>query len=137
MAIKRFIFDTNTLVSAFLLGGSTSSQAFRKALEIGEIITTQTMRRELADVFLRNKFDRYVSVESRMQVLGMLDHQLIEWPEPEEKIEVCRDPKDNKFLELALLSNADCIVTGDEDLLVLHPFRNTIILNSRDFLTHF
>lgn len=40
------------------------------------------------------------------------------------------------FLELAALGNAVCIITGDEDLLVLNPFRNTTILNSRDFLTH-
>ncbi len=137
MAINRFIFDTNTLISAFLLGGSTSSQAFRKAMDIGEIITTHAINRELADVFLRSKFDKYVSLENRLEILDLLARQCREWPEPEERIEICRDPKDNKFLELAVLSYATCIVTGDEDLLILHPFRDTAILNSRDFLTHF
>lgn len=69
--------------------------------------------------------------------MEMLDRQLKEWLEPEERIDVCRDPKDNKFLELALLSGASCIVTGDKDLLILNPFRETAILNSTDFLTHF
>ena len=46
----------------------------------------------------------------------------------------CRDPKDNQFLELAVNGQADFIVTGDEDLLVLHPFRAIPILTPRDFL---
>lgn len=137
MAISRFIFDTNTLVSAFLLEGGTTSLALTKAMNIGKIITTHVMQRELADVFLRSKFDKYVTFEKRVLVLEFLDSQFEMWPESEEKIELCRDPKDNKFLALAALSNAACIVTGDEDLLVLNPFKSTVILNSRDFLTHF
>jgi predicted nucleic acid-binding protein len=46
----------------------------------------------------------------------------------------CRDPRDNKFLELAISGNADCIVTGDQDLLVLHPFRGISIVSPRGFL---
>lgn len=137
MTISRFIFDTNTLISAFLLEGGTTSLALTKAMNTGKVITTQAIKRELADVFLRSKFDKYVSFEKRGHVLDFLDEQFEVWPEPEERIEICRDPKDNKFLELAALSNAVCIITGDEDLLVLSPFRNTTILNSRDFLTHF
>lgn len=45
-----------------------------------------------------------------------------------------RDPKDNKFLELALDGCAACIVSGDPDLLVLHPFRGISIIAPRDFL---
>ena len=53
-----------------------------------------------------------------------------------ETIIECRDPKDNKFLELAVCANATCI-TGDKDLLILHPFRNIPILNAVDFLNNF
>ena len=49
----------------------------------------------------------------------------------------CRDPKDNKFLELAISADASCIITGDKDLLVLHPFRDIPILNAVDFLNSF
>ena len=48
----------------------------------------------------------------------------------------CCDPKDNKFLELAVAANASCLITGDNDLLVLHPFRNIPILNATDFLNN-
>jgi putative PIN family toxin of toxin-antitoxin system len=49
-------------------------------------------------------------------------------------VTICRDPKDNKFLELALEVNAACIVTGDKDLLVLNPFENIPIVTPADFL---
>lgn len=46
----------------------------------------------------------------------------------------CRDPKDNKFLEIAISGNADCIVSGDKDLMVLHPYRGISILTPMQFL---
>ena len=54
-----------------------------------------------------------------------------------ETINECRDPKDNKFLELAVSAKASCIITGDKDLLELHPFRGIPILNAADFLNNF
>ncbi len=60
-----------------------------------------------------------------------------EFIEPKIEITESRDPKDNKFLELAVAGNADCIVTGDNDLLELHPFRNIRIITPKEFLTQF
>ena len=54
-----------------------------------------------------------------------------------ENIEACRDPKDDKFLELAVSGNADYIITGDDDLLELNPFQNVKIITSREFLEFF
>ena len=54
-----------------------------------------------------------------------------------ETITDCRDAKDNKFLELAVSGKADCIVSGDADLLVLNPFREIPILTPREFLTRY
>jgi uncharacterized protein len=53
----------------------------------------------------------------------------------QEKIEECRDPKDNKFLELAIDGKATEIVSGDQDLLILHPFRGIPIVTVSQFLT--
>jgi predicted nucleic acid-binding protein len=52
-----------------------------------------------------------------------------------ERVAACRDPKDDKFLELAVSGRASCIVSGDKDLLALHPFRGIAILNPAAFLT--
>jgi uncharacterized protein len=51
-----------------------------------------------------------------------------------EEIDECRDPKDNKYLELVVSGNAECIITGDQDLLVLNPFRRIDILTVQEFL---
>lgn len=58
-----------------------------------------------------------------------------ELKDPTEKIRICRDPKDNKYLELAVSSDANFIISGDKDLLVLHPFRKISILTPDQFLT--
>ena len=51
-----------------------------------------------------------------------------------ETIKACRDPKDDMFLELAVNGNANYIITGDDDLLSLNPFREIKILTPNDFL---
>jgi uncharacterized protein len=47
---------------------------------------------------------------------------------------ICRDPKDNMFLELALSGNADLIISGDNDLLVLNQFRGIPVITPREFI---
>ena len=61
----------------------------------------------------------------------------VEMVEITETFTDCRDAKDNKFLELAVSGKADCIVSGDADLLVLNPFRGIPILTPREFLTRY
>jgi putative PIN family toxin of toxin-antitoxin system len=56
------------------------------------------------------------------------------WAEPGETVEDCRDAKDNRYLELALAAQASIIVSGDEDLLVLDPWRGVRILRAAQFL---
>lgn len=48
--------------------------------------------------------------------------------------DICRDPKDNKYLELAVNGQAESIITGDQDLLILHPFQSINIVTVNDFL---
>jgi len=58
----------------------------------------------------------------------------VQFVETEELIKICRDPKDDKYVELAVSGKARCIVSGDADLLVLNPFREITILTVQDFL---
>ena len=88
---------------------------------------------EFADVLRRSKYDRYATLAKRNEFLRVLVKRSA-FVEPEEEIRACRDPKDNKFLELAVSGEAQCIVTGDADLLILHPFRGIDIKTSADFL---
>jgi putative PIN family toxin of toxin-antitoxin system len=88
---------------------------------------------ELADVLNRPKFDKYVTHDERMRfMVNFL--KVAEMTEISESITVCRDPKDDKLLELAVSGTADFLVTGDKDLLVLNPFRGVEIISPREFL---
>jgi predicted nucleic acid-binding protein len=54
--------------------------------------------------------------------------------EIKERIAACRDPTDDKFLELAVNGRADLIVSGDADLLALNPFRGIPIITPAMFV---
>lgn len=88
--------------------------------------------RELTDVIMRSKFDRYLARQTRLHILHGIAVDA-EWFAPTEAIHCCRDAKDDKFLELASACQADFLITGDEDLLVLDPFRKTRILTMTEF----
>ncbi|GGG81337.1 PIN domain-containing protein [Parapedobacter pyrenivorans] len=134
---KLFIFDVNTLISAFVIGSQTNAKAFDRAISIGRIITSPPIQSELSNVFLRPKFDRFVSLEDRLAFLTYLDRQMLSWSLPISAIQASRDPKDDKYLELGVAAEATCIITGDNDLLILHPFHNIPILSAADFLIQF
>ena len=84
----------------------------------------------------RAKFDRYVSREDRERFLVAFI-QAATFIEVTERILACRDTKDDKFLELAVNGHASCIVTTDDDLLVLNPFRGIPIMSVEQFLSSF
>ena len=132
----KFVFDTNTIVSALLLPDSKPRQALDRAQDRGKILISMPALLELNEVIARKKFDKYVSEKKRKEFLATLVKQA-EFLEVNEKISDCRDAKDNKFLELAVSGEVDCIISGDGDLLVLHPFRGISILQPGEFLKQF
>jgi len=130
----RLVFDNNVVVSAALLAGSVPRQAFDKALDEGTVLISVPVLLELAEVLSRKKFNKYLREEERMRFMVALLKEA-ELVEITETVTDCRDAKDNKFLELAVNGEADCIVSGDEDLLVLNPFRGIPILTPKEFLS--
>jgi putative PIN family toxin of toxin-antitoxin system len=88
---------------------------------------------ELHEVLRRPRFDKYVKEENRLEFLAALVREA-EWVEVTEVITACRDGKDNKFLELAVAGRATHILSGDGDLLVLHPFRGIALVTPQAFL---
>lgn len=129
----RLVFDTNVIISAMLFDGSKPSQAFGIGIDHGVMLFSSSTLGELEEVLLRDKFDQYISQEDRKRFLTAFI--LSSTPvEIDEKIAECRDPKDNKFLELAVCGTADFIISGDEDLLILNPFRNIRITTPDSFL---
>lgn len=131
-----FVFDTNCLVSASLLKGTTAC-AFDQAVVVGKLAFSNTTFQEFTEVIFRKKFDRYFANNTeKFRAIDKIKSNALFFS-PSESITDCRDPKDNKFLDLAAFCKASCIITGDNDLLGLHPFREIPILNPGDFLDAF
>ncbi|HUE97943.1 MAG TPA: putative toxin-antitoxin system toxin component, PIN family [Anaerolineales bacterium] len=129
----RAVFDTNVLISALLFEHSTPAQAFFTALNRGEILLCAPLAEEINRKVHQPKFDPYLSFDQREVFIAALV-EASELVEITETITICRDPNDNMLLELAVSGRAEVIVTGDKDLLVLHPFREIAVLNPKDFL---
>ena len=131
--MTRVAFDTNVIVSAALFDNSVPGQAVVRALRSGTILISGALVEELSAVLARDRFDRYVSREMRADFLDALVRES-EVITVTEFIHVCRDPKDDHVLDLAVNGKAEVIVTGDNDLLVLNPFRGVRIVTPAEFL---
>jgi len=112
MKNNLFVLDTNTLVSAFLSEHSKPTLAYEKAKRIGKLSASFETYDEFCDVFVRDKIDKYISLQTRLEIIDEY-RAIAVFFEILETITACRDPKDNKFLELAVSANASCIITGD------------------------
>lgn len=130
----RCVVDTNVLVSAIVFPLSVPRQAVDKALSDGVLLFSEFTMDELTAVLFRSKFDRYVSREERALFLAQIGVAAA-FVSIIQLVRECRDPKDDKFLEVALNGRADVIITGDEDLLAMHPWRGIEILSSSDYLS--
>ncbi len=128
-----FVIDTPVIVSALLFRSSVARQCFDKALNNGYLLQSFETIDELDSVLRREKFNKYVTETERLQFLG-------EWVAQAKLIQIVetviesRDPKDDKFLELAFNGNANLIISCDQDLQVMHLFRDIPILSPTDFL---
>ncbi len=133
MSIERYVFDTNVVVSALLFAESKPAQALFTALQRGVILTSLSALQELNAVLQRKKFDKYLTSDERELFLDQFTKTVI-IVDIDETILACRDPRDDMFLEIAVNGAASFLITGDPDLLVLHPFRGISIITPDSFL---
>ena len=132
----RAVFDTNVLVSALLFEHSTPARAIFSAVAKGKILFSIALVNEVHSILYRPKFDSYINGAQREDfMLALVESGTL--VDVTETINICRDPKDNMILELAVSGKAEVIVTGDSDLLVLHPFQGIAIFDPQTFLTNY
>jgi len=131
--LRRLVLDTNVRVSAALRNGSLPHRTLLKARLEARLLASDETLAEFREVLLRGKFDRYVEPNLRE---GFLQEyvRLCTLVPILSTIRACRDPKDEKFLELAVHGHADAIVTGDADLLDMNPFRGISIHTPREYM---
>lgn len=130
---NRFVVDTNIIISQLFWPSSVPGRAFRKALSIGKILVSEDVLEELITVLSREKFNPYLTIEERQDFFHQLSFIVDVIPHVI-SIKACRDPKDDKFLSLAISGRADILLTGDKDLLVLNPYKTVRILTCLEYL---
>jgi putative PIN family toxin of toxin-antitoxin system len=132
MSKPRVVVDTNSLISFYLGRNSPAHVAVKHLIQTHQHLASSETFAEFREVFLREKFSR-ISAPLRLGFIAEYQ-QFVTLIEPEIRIEVCIDPKDNKFLSLAVSGNASLILSEDKHLRQLHPFRGIDILSPADFL---
>ncbi len=133
---RFFVFDTNTLLSALFDETSIPAEALKRARISGILLTSEAIMQEYRQVFCRPKFDKYISLATRIEFIENIIAQSFPVIITQE-IKQCRDSEDDKWLSLAVSAKPDCIISGDKDLLVLNPFREIPILTPAEFLNRF
>ena len=132
-AIERVVVDTNVFVSRLLRYASIPGRAADKAMHNSLLLVSAATMAELSEVLAQEKSDCYVTVEQRTQFIRLIA-KIAEFVPIIHPVRECRDPKDDKFLEVSLNGRADVIITGDRDLLALHPWRDVAILSPAEYL---
>jgi len=129
----RVVVDTNVLISRLLALQSAPARAVSHAVRHGRLLASTETLAELAEVLGRAKFDRYLTLDERRQFMRLLG-RIVDMPPITHRCMECRDPSDNKFLDLAVSGEATVLVSGDRDLLELHPFREIPIITPAAYL---
>lgn len=129
----RLVVDTNVLISRLLLPHSLAARAVDLAILEGRLLVSEATLSELAHVLARPKFDRYVEIQDRQEFIRHLG-TLVETVTILQRLQACRDPKDDMFLDVAINGRASAIITGDADLLALDPFMGIRIVTPAAWL---
>jgi len=127
------VLDTNVIISSLLLSQSVPARILAQAEQHETILFSDAVLSEISIVLSRPKFRPYLDEDVITEFLARIDQN---WQRVKilHLITVCRDPKDDKFLELAVNGGASHIITGDKDLLVLNPFRSIHILTPTQYI---
>jgi putative PIN family toxin of toxin-antitoxin system len=136
--LRRVVLDTSTLVGAALKPGSVPHQALLLSLARADVCASVQTWLELEKVMQHRRFDRYLTHDMRLEFAAMLRQSMQFFavtPADEAALQPsCRDASDNKFLALVQVCQADVLVSRDDDLLVLHPWRSVPVLRPAEFL---
>lgn len=127
----RIIIDTNLWIS-FLIGRKLSCLLDLLSYPEYQLVVSSELTEEIREVFMRPKFTKYYTHENLELLLKFLKNRAVSFTLKNIPSR-CRDPKDDYLLELALVSDADFLITGDKDLLDIKEIGNCQILTATEF----
>lgn len=129
----KVVIDTNVWISGLLTRTGAAALLTRHVVQEGQaVFTTQTFA-ELKDRLWRPKFDRYLTLEQRRKMLSDIESSglWVEVPPALSAATFCRDAADDMFIHAAHAADSTWLVSGDDDLLCLHPLGAVQILSPR------
>jgi putative PIN family toxin of toxin-antitoxin system len=130
---SKVVVDTNVLLSAALSSRGAPAELVDRLLAEGRLIFSEATFAELESRIWKPKFDRYIPIERRKQILLELNSVAM-WVEIPVAISIqafSRDVKDDPFIHAALAAGASRLISGDDDLLCLHPLDKLHIVTPR------
>jgi putative PIN family toxin of toxin-antitoxin system len=134
--MPNVVFDASSIVGALLKPDSVPERALLLARSHETICLSPSVEAEIRDVFSRPRFAGHLSGGRGESILSLLS-MAATIVTPTEAVTDCRDAKDNKYLELALAAGAQTIVSSDDDLLVLDPWRGVRIVTPAEYVRRF
>ena len=129
----RVVVDTNVILSAALSPRGAPAELVDILLAEGRLVFSQTTFAELESRIWKPKFDRYLPIERRKHILQELNASAMWVDVPSTIFEqfYSRDAKDDAFVHVAIAAGVTRLISGDDDLLCLHPLGTLHILSPR------
>jgi hypothetical protein len=131
--MPNVVLEASVVVSATLSAGRTAESAILLARVHDALCWSAAVLDEIGEVLQRPKIAERVVEGRRVEMMSLLTVNARRF-RPRRTVRDCRDPKDDKYLELALEAGAWAIVSGDQDLLVLDPWRGVRILTPAEYV---
>jgi putative PIN family toxin of toxin-antitoxin system len=125
---EKVVLDTNIMLSALMSPNGTSAAAVASVLMNNDVVQSAQTYAELGEKLASKKLQKYIPADLRQQALDFFA-AAAEFVEAPCKHTACRDPKDNKFLDIADAGGAVTLVTGDKDLLALQGQEKALGMN--------
>lgn len=128
----RIVIDTNLWISFFLGAGTKTKLKLVLYDDRFQLLVSNDLNAELKSVLSRKKFNK-INQQQIEELFSLIDIKA-DLINVTSLVEMSRDIKDNFILSLCKDGKVEYLLTGDEDLLILHPFEETTILKLSTFI---
>ncbi len=135
----KVVLDTNVWVSAIIWGGIPDQTLLLREQQKLTIAMSQELLDELESTFNKRKLAPKLQALSLTvpTIINLIQESVIFYPIQQLNVRELRDADDNIILATAIAAEADVIITGDQDLLILFVYQGIAIRTAKDFLNEY